>query len=252
MSYIVKAHHYRNHEKRIFEGPLDVLLELIEKEKLDITEVSLAKVADHFFEYLKEAKDISPDSLADFLLVAGKLILIKSKAILPMLELEKEEEEDIEELKTRLIEYRRFKNIAKKLKNREGQKRILFSREGYIGVKTVFCPPEKISIFDLREYFGRVLDKLPKFENLTKETVKEVIISIKDKIEQLKNSLANRIEITFKEMTVGKVGKLEVIITFLAMLELVRRNFIIAEQLEAFGEIRIKRVENFDGKPLPN
>ena len=90
MPYIVKAHNYKD-RKKIFEGPLDLLLELIEKEKLDVTEVSLARVADQFLKYLENSENVSPEYLADFLLVAGKLILIKSKAILPMLELEKEE-----------------------------------------------------------------------------------------------------------------------------------------------------------------
>jgi len=93
MSYIVKASHYQSQEK-IFEGPLDLLLDLIEKEELEVTDVSLAQVANQFLKYLENSENVSPEYLADFLLVAGKLILIKSKAILPTLELEKEEEED--------------------------------------------------------------------------------------------------------------------------------------------------------------
>jgi len=240
MPYIVKAHSYKD-QKKIFEGPLDLLLELIEKEKLDVTEVSLARVADQFLNYLKKSKEISPENLADFLLVAGKLILIKSKAILPMLELEKEEEEDIEELKARLKEYQKFKEISKEIIKLESGNKMFFSRQSYSGVKTVFCPPENISISDLKNIFDGIINRMPKFESLPRETIKE-IISMKDKIEDLKRSLSQRMKMTFKDATVNAKTKVEIIVTFLAMLELVRKNVIVTEQVDMFGEIKIKKI----------
>ena len=240
MSYIVKASHYQSQEK-IFEGPLDLLLDLIEKEKLDITEVSLAQVADQFLKYLENSENVSPEYLADFLLVAGKLILIKSKAILPMLELEKEEEEDIEELKARLAEYKKFKEAAKELIKLESRKKMLFSRQSYSGMKTIFCPPKKLLILDLQNIFENVLDKLPKVEVLVKETIKKVI-SIKDKIEYLKRNLMERIEMTFHGAVSNNKDKVEVVVTFLAVLELARNNMVALEQEEMFGEIRIKKL----------
>ena len=240
MSYIVKAHNYQSQEK-IFEGPLDLLLDLIEKEKLDITEVSLAQVADQFLKYLENSENVSPEYLADFLLVAGKLILIKSKAILPMLELEKEEEEDIEELKARLAEYKKFKEAAKELIKLESRKKMLFSRQSYSGMKTIFCPPKKLLILDLQNIFENVLDKLPKVEVLVKETIKKVI-SIKDKIEYLKRNLMERIEMTFHGAVSNNKDKVEVVVTFLAVLELARNNMVALEQEEMFGEIRIKKL----------
>jgi segregation and condensation protein A len=238
MSYIVKAHNYQSQEK-IFEGPLDLLLDLIEKEKLDITEVSLAQVADQFLKYLENSENVSPEYLADFLLVAGKLILIKSKAILPVLELEKEEEEDIEELKARLEEYKKFKEAAKELIKLESRKKMFFSRQSYSGMKTIFCPPKKLSILDLQNTFENILDKLPKVEILAKETMKKVI-SIKDKIEYLKKNLMEKINLTFHGAVINKKDKVEIVVTFLAMLELVRNNVVIVEQEEMFGEIKIK------------
>ncbi|MCK4799841.1 segregation/condensation protein A [Candidatus Parcubacteria bacterium] len=239
MSYIVKASHYQSQEK-IFEGPLDLLLELIEKEKLDITEVSLAQVANQFLEYLETAQGISPENLADFLLIGGKLILIKSKAILPMLELEKEEEEDIEELKARLREYQKFKEISKKIKALAIRREMFFSKQSYSGMRMVFCPPKKITTLDLQEALEGVLNKLPKAENLAKRTMKD-IVSIKDKIKHIKENLTKRIEMTFTEATHGTKDKIEVIITFLAMLELVRKSMVTIEQNDMFGEIKIKK-----------
>ncbi len=240
MSYIVKASHYQSQEK-IFEGPLDLLLDLIEKEKLDITEVSLAQVADQFLKYLENSENVSPEYLADFLLVAGKLILIKSKAILPMLELEKEEEEDIEELKARLAEYKKFKEAAKELIKLESRKKMLFSRQSYSGMRTIFCPPKKLSILDLQNIFENVLDKLPKVEVLAKETIKKAI-SIKDKIEYLKRNLMERIEMTFHGAVSNNKDRVEIVVTFLAVLELARNNMVALEQEEMFGEIRIKKL----------
>ncbi|MCK5084452.1 MAG: segregation/condensation protein A [Candidatus Pacebacteria bacterium] len=240
MSYIVKASHYQS-QKKIFEGPLDLLLDLIEKEKLEITDVSLAQVADQFLEYLKTVQEISPENLADFLLIAGKLILIKSKAILPILELEKEEKEDIEELKARLQEYKKFKEAAQELRKLENRKKMLFSRQSYSGMKTIFCPPIKFSILDLQSTFENVLDKIPKVEILVKETIKKVI-SIKDKIEYLKKNLIERIEMTFHGAVSNNKNKVEIVVTFLAMLELVRNNIVSVEQEEMFGEIRIKKL----------
>ncbi|MCK5123298.1 MAG: segregation/condensation protein A [Candidatus Pacebacteria bacterium] len=237
MPYIVKASHYQSQEK-IFEGPLDLLLDLIEKEELEVTDVSLAQVADQFLKYLENSENVSPEYLADFLLVAGKLILIKSKAILPTLELEKEEEEDIEELKARLKEYQKFKEIAKELRKLESRKKMLFSRQSYSGMKTIFCPPKKLSALDLQNIFESVLDKLPKVEILAKETIKKVI-SIKDKIEYLKKSLLERINLTFHSAIADKKDKVEIVVTFLAMLELVRNNLVFIEQEEMFGEIKI-------------
>lgn len=242
MAYIVKAHHWQSKEK-IFEGPLDLLLELIEKEKLDITDLALAQVADQFLDYLANSKeDITPEHLADFLLVAGKLILIKSKAILPMLELEKEEEEDIEELKARLIEYRKFKEISKEIKKLESEKKMLFSRESYLGIKTVFCPPENINAMDLVSAFNDVVDRLPDVSHLKQKNITE-IISIKDKIQHIMQSLSERIECTFSQAITNAKSKVEVIVTFLAMLELVRKNMVTIEQDGMFGDIKIKKIQ---------
>ena len=242
MSYIVKAHNLQNQEK-MFEGPLDLLLDLIEKEKLDITDIALAQVADQFIAYLENSKeDITPDYLSSFILVAGKLILIKSKAILPMLELEKEEEEDIEELKARLKEYQRFKNISKQIKGLENRSEMFYSRQSYSGMQIIFCPPEDIKCNDLQLSMESIFDKLPQIEN-AKKAIAINNINIKDKINYIRKNLMERIEITFRDMTVGTDDKIEIIVTFLAMLELVRKSIVFVEQEDMFGEIRIKSSE---------
>ncbi|MCK5476072.1 MAG: segregation/condensation protein A [Candidatus Pacebacteria bacterium] len=240
MSYIVKAHNLQNQEQ-LFEGPLDLLLDLIEKEKLDVTDIALAQVADQFIVYLESSKeDITPEYLSSFILVAGKLILIKSKAILPMLELEKEEEEDIEELKARLEEYQRFKNISKQIKGLENRSEMFFSRQSYSGIQVIFCPPEDIKCSDLQLSMESIFDKLPQAED-AKKAVAINSINIKDRIDHIKKSLLERIEITFEDVTARSNDKVEVIVTFLAVLELVRKSIVFVEQEDIFGEIRIKK-----------
>ena len=240
MSYIVKAHNLQNQEQ-VFEGPLDLLLDLIEKEKLDVTDIALAQVADQFIAYLENSKeDITPEYLSSFILVAGKLILIKSKAILPMLELEKEEEEDIEELKARLKEYQRFKNISKQIKGLENRSEMFFSRRSYSGIQVIFCPPEDIKCSDLQLSMESILDKLPQAEDAKKAVVINNI-NIKDRIDYIKKNLLKRIEITFEDVTAQSNDKVEIIVTFLAVLELVRKSIVFVEQEDMFGEIRIKK-----------
>ncbi|MBW6440437.1 segregation/condensation protein A [Patescibacteria group bacterium] len=241
MSYIVKAHNLQNQEQ-MFEGPLDLLLDLIEKEKLDITDIALAQVADQFIGYLENSKeDITPEYLSSFILVAGKLILIKSKAILPMLELEKEEEEDIEELKSRLREYQRFKNISKEIKLLEKRSEMFYSRQSYSGMKNIFSPPEDISCIDLQSSLENIFIKMPQIDT-TRKMVIINNINIKDKIQYIKDRMMHRIEMTFKDMTVDASDKIEIIITFLAMLELVRKSLVVVEQADMFGDIKIKRI----------
>ncbi len=241
MPYIVKARHYQNQEK-IFEGPLDLLLDLIERQKLNITEVSLAQVADQFLEYLQEAENIELAQLADFLSVASKLILIKSKALLPMLELSHEEEEDIEELKRRLEEYRKFKKVVKKIALLDKNKKMFYSRQSYSGMGITFLPPKNIRADDLKTAFQNILKEIPKVDELTRETIEEVI-SLKDRIKFLQQSLTERAELSFSSMISKSGSRVEVVVTFLAMLEMIKQRIIIVDQVGMFEEIKLKRIE---------
>lgn len=242
MSYIVQAKKIQNYEEKVFEGPLDLLLDLILKNKLDITDISLAEVADQFIRYMQENSDsIGPEHLSEFLLIAGKLVLIKSKAILPLLELEKEEEEDIEDLKRRLREYKRFKEIFPEIKKLYVGKEKFFAKAPYSGVGTIFCPPDNVNVGLLQDLFELAINRMPIKEPVG-ERKKIDKISISDKINEIKEKLFNRMEITFKSIISGNKNKVEIIVTFLAMLELVRKNHAVIDQEEMFGDISIKKI----------
>lgn len=221
---------------------MDLLLELILKNKLDITDISLSRVADQFIDYMQEnSENIGPEHLSEFLLIAGKLVLIKSRAILPLLELEKEEEEDIEELKRRLREYKRFKEIFPHIRALYESTSVFYDRAGFSGISTVFCPPGNLKLEDLEGLFAAAIVKMP-----VKEAVgdkKQIIkISITDKINEIKRHIWERMKVTFQSLIAGKKDKMEVVVTFLAMLELVRKNQAEIDQEEMFGEISIKKI----------
>lgn len=218
---------------------MDLLLELIEKEELKITELSLAHVADQYLEHIKNNESIQLENLAEFLSVASKLILIKSRALLPMLEFTQEEEEEIKDLAKQLEEYKKFKEAALVLGKMSEAGRISYSRGGYVGVRSFFYPPEDFNIFDLKKYFQLILAEIPMIERLEEEIVREVV-TLEEKINDLQNTLRQRVETSFAELTANAADKIDVILSFLAMLEMIKQRIIEVEQGELFQEIRLK------------
>lgn len=228
-----------------FEGPLDLLLSLIEEQKLDVTRLSLAKVADQYLQHISSQKDITLENLADFLTIASKLILIKSKALLPVLELSNEEEAEIKDLEQQLAEYKKFKDISHRIGKMFSSPRQSFSRESFLGTRIFFCPPPNINLFDLKKAFQKILSEIPAFEKLEEEMVKEVI-TLEEKIAHLQNMLQKKIETNFSEIVGNAKDKIDVIVSFLAMLELVKQRIINVEQNGLFNEIKLKRAINAD------
>jgi segregation and condensation protein A len=222
-----------------FEGPLDLLLSLIEEQKLDIVKLSLATVTDQYLEHIKNNKEIHLENLSDFLSVAAKLILIKSKALLPLLKLTDEEEEEIEDLTEKLKEYKKFKEVSLKIGQMDKLRKISVSREGYWGVKSFFYPPADLGVFDLKKHFQLILAEIPLIEKLEEELVKEVI-TLEEKICDLQKFLTQKIETSFSEIVSNSSEKIEVIISFLAMLEMVKQRMIWVEQGNLFSEIKLK------------
>jgi segregation and condensation protein A len=226
-----------------FEGPLNILLKLIEDKKLEITEISLAKVADQFLKYLENCQSISPAVLADFLVIASRLILIKSRALLPTLEITDDEEENIEDLKRQLQEYKKFKELAKSLSRMAKKKYISYSRPAYFSFQSVFYPPRNVGKKDIYKSFNRFLSKLPEPEKIAEEVIREVV-SLEDKIKQIKENLKERAEFAFEKMLNKNNSNEETIVSFLAVLELVRQQIVDVNQDKIFQEITLKAVRN--------
>ncbi|MDP2837872.1 MAG: segregation/condensation protein A [Candidatus Moranbacteria bacterium] len=224
-----------------FEGPLDLLLALIEKEKLDITEVSLAQVTDQYLAYIQTEETISLQNLAAFLAIATRLILIKSRALLPILEFSDEEEEAIEDLEYQLKAYRLFREASQKLGQLFLETQSAVVRESFLGMASVFYPPQGITKEALREHFGHVLGDTPVFEVLPEEEI-ALVVTLEEKIAALRQTLAKRVELSFAEIISNTSDRVEVVVSFLAMLELIKQRFIHVRQERFFSEIHIKRL----------
>jgi len=224
-----------------FEGPLDVLLDLIEAHKLSIGTVSLAKITDEYVNYIKSLSQFPISDVANFLVVASTLMLIKSRSLLPGLELEKEEEQDIYDLEMRLKVLARIRELSGNIKS-NWARRPMFSREALAGIEVGFIEPKKVSAEGLFAALDNLIKSFPKVLELPERTL-EKVISIEEKMIELVGRLSARIKASFREV-VGSKNKIDVIVGFLAVLELVKQGALLVEQNERFGNIEIEKQES--------
>jgi len=223
-----------------FEGPLDLLLSLIEKRKLPINDVSLSKVADEYIEHINTQEEFPLFQTSHFVLVASTLLLIKSKSLLPTLELTEEEEADIEHLERRLKLYKQIKELSLSIKNNFGERVLFEAEESSTPNQPVFSPPQDTHLHSLSEAIVRVIKQLPKVERVPEAVVKK-IISLEDVISNLTERISKNLRMSFSEFSgVGKAEKVEVIVGFLAMLELVKQGIINATQEGTFSDIHME------------
>ena len=223
-----------------FEGPLDLLLSLIEQRQLDITTIALAEVTEQFLQYIKDLKHIDPTVLADYLSIAAKLLVIKSKAILPTLELDVEEEDAGFDLEAKLLLYKQFKEVARYLKTLDNKRKQSFSRSATFEQKISFYPDPNITAKELHTAILGVLSGLKELDALPKAKLKEAI-SIQEKIDHLRNHLGGRLETKLSDLLKGAKNKDEIIITFLALLELIKQKIFVANQEALFADVVIRK-----------
>ncbi len=222
-----------------FQGPLDLLLALIEKRKLFINDISLSKVADDFIAYINNLGHFPIAESAHFILIASTLLLIKSKSLLPTLNLTSEEEASIHDLEERLKLYKRIKDLSLHVKEKFG-KHIIFEKNQSRIITPVFSPDESMNVQNLAASIREVLKNLPKKELMPKVLVKKVI-SLEEMITSLTDRIKSNLKMSFKEFAkVGKEEKVHVIVSFLAMLELVKQGVIMVSQEKDFDDIHIE------------
>ena len=237
----------------VFEGPLDLLLYLIQKEEVDIYDIPIAKITDQYLEYLELMKLLDLSIAGEFLVMAATLMHIKSRMLLPPEQAEgeeKPEEDPRAELVRRLLEYKKFKEAASELSQMESHHKHFFARVGP-GIKVEDLPKEdtffEASLFDLITAFTKVLKDIPK--DVFYKVVKDEF-TVSEKIHDVLHMLVDKKQILFTDLFRAAKTKFEIITTFLALLELIKIREVIIIQAVPFGEIEIMR--NIEAVKPPN
>jgi segregation and condensation protein A len=225
----------------VYEGPLDLLLDLIERAELDITRLALAQVTDQYLSYIQTASFLDPYQVSDFLIIAARLLQIKSAVLLPQQSTDEEtEEEDLgEALVRQLIEYRKFKKVALFLEERQN-----------VGLRTYLrLAPPPIQVEAKLDLSGIGLDELVQAarEILLKKSddllLDEVVniprVTIREKINTILDTLRIDQKTSFNALLTSK-SRIDIVITFLAILELIKRNIIEAQQSSLFEDIQMQ------------
>lgn len=241
-----------------FEGPLDLLLHLIDKAEVDIYEISVAEITDQYMQYILQMQELELDIASEFLVMAAKLLAMKSRMLLPKKEeLEPMLDEDYsdldprEELILRLIEYKKFKEVAFKLREKEIVRSQLYTRPAEdlssIGLEQDEPNPvADVSLFELVDAFEEILQerKKPTFTKVDRDE-----ISIDDRMSEIRQLIQGQGNVRFSELFRGQWNKDHLIVTFLALLELMKKKEVFCQQGALFGEIIITNYveENIGG-----
>lgn len=225
----------------VYEGPLDLLLDLIEKRKLLINDISLASVTDEFLSRIQSMEEMPVGDTADFVALAATLLLIKSRSLLPLLELSGEEEQDIKELEYRLAAYQMVKAAAKNLSRAAGAEPL---HAGEMPEREpMYVPDITVTPMSIQAAVYKLIEGFPKIITLPSVAVKK-IISLEEMISRMSERVSSAFRLSFKEFSGHREGgnavKGEVIISFLALLELVKQGIIRATQETEFGDITLE------------
>jgi segregation and condensation protein A len=225
-----------------FEGPLDLLLDLIEKRKLFINDVSLAKVTDDFIEHIRQFEHMPMGESAHFILIASTLLLIKSKSLLPTLSLTEEEKGDIHQLETRLNIYKRIRDASIHVTTLFDA-HIIFPQSQSRPITPVFAPDIQFTLDKALLLLKDLINKLPKKETLPSVIVSKVI-SLEEMVDTLTTRITSHLRMSFKEFTKEhRADRVNIIVSFLAMLELVKEGIVHVTQERHFDDIHMETKE---------
>ena len=239
-----------------FEGPFDLLLHLIKKNKMDIYNIEIYKITNQYLRYLDEMKEMDLEITSEFIVIAATLIEIKSKSLMPKVKVEDENEEDIEnKLKLRLIEYKQIKAVSSFFKERHINSGEIYSKKPEIieieEEKAPKCNEDifkNLTLIDLYNIYNNILDTYHNKQNNINVVQRKIYTDkykVEDKMKELLDRFNNANVIEFRSIIKESESKLETVVTFLALLELIKLRVIIAYQEGNFKEILMKRrVEN--------
>ena len=232
-------------ETPVFAGPLEMLLNLIEVRKMSVSEISLAEVCDAYLAYIEKLPEMPLGETAQFILVASTLLLIKSRTLLPTLELSTEERESVDELEKRLARYAVIRKAAKGLRRVWGTAPLILAERS--PMRPMVFSPAEVSLSTVEITARRLMNTLPKLEKLAQAVIAPVV-ALEDVIKNLHTRLSSAIRTRFSELTHNMSDRGEVIVHFLAVLELVRSGSASVTQDALFSDITIE-IENAVGAP---
>jgi segregation and condensation protein A len=231
----------------VYEGPLDLLLQLIQNAELDITRVSLALVTDQYLDHMKDLENFAPDEVSAFMVIAAKLLQIKSEALLPRPPRNDEEEEDVgDELARQLLAYKRYKEIADLLATRE--------EEGLHSYVRMAPPPRVSEKIDLGDFTVENLLHLAQKafgEAEAREPLETVVtrpkVTIREQINKIATMLRENTRTSFNAILGPHFTRTEVVVSFLALLELIKRQYIQVSQQALFDDIELEMTAKWTG-----
>lgn len=228
----------------VFEGPLDLLLYLIKRDEVDIYDISIERITQQYLAFMDAFKVLDIDVAGEFVVMAANLIYIKSRNLLPVAvqppEEEVEEDDPRWELVRQLVEYKKFKDAAQHLGRREVEQESLFSRLPESADVMTERPLGEVSVFDLINAFNTILKRLNKKEDLRE--IFEENYSVSDKIDLVLKMTSSGVPLRFSELFGTAASRSEIVVTFLALLELIRLKQLKVTQDEPFGEIELRRL----------
>lgn len=231
----------------VFEGPLDLLLYLIKRDEVDIYDISIERITKQYLAYLEAFQVLNIELAGEFIVMAANLLYIKSRTLLPvdqqMADEEAEDEDPRFELIRQLIEYKKFKEAAASLRDQEALRENLFPRSP---VTPELAPQEtllveEVGIFDLIHAFQKILKRLEKKPENLREIFAENF-TVSDKIDHVLRVMRVGVSLKFEELFANAASRTEIVVTFLAMLELIRLKQLRVRQEAHFGEIWIDRI----------
>ena len=229
-----------------FEGPLDLLLFLIRKNEVDIYDIPISEITQQFLQYLEVIELLDLDQASEFVLMAATLIRIKARMLLPKPELDDDEEAEDprQELVQRLLEYQRYKEVAWDLRDREEVQKNFFQRGSFHfdyeenEDSEEFLNEKEVTMFDLMSVFLEILKRVPP---VTSHTVQTIPVTIDEQSEHIMNFLQKQKKVLFTELFADFEERIILIVTFIALLELVKNRSLILNQANPFSEMWICR-----------
>jgi len=228
----------------VFEGPLDLLLYLIKRDEVDIYDISIERITQQYLEFMEAFKILDLEVAGEFVVMAANLIYIKSRSLLPAHvqppEEEAEEDDPRWDLIRQLVEYKKFKDAAAQLGVKEIEQANLFTRLPESPEAAAERPLGDVSVFDLINAFNGILKRINQREDLRE--IFEENFTVSDKIDLIMKMTGTGVPLRFSELFSGSASRTEIVVTFLALLELIRLKQLRAVQDEPFSEIALQRV----------